>query len=90
MPEALYAIGSVIPHKDAAWRVIRIIHKSETLCEYEDGRAEPFIAVEAYVQLKSPAGEIDFVILQQEKRKYDGGASIIRGCEPVLWSGAPR
>jgi hypothetical protein len=88
MPEAIYGIGSIVPHKNEAWRVVRIITKSETLFEPEDGREPAYVAVESYVELKGADGMIDFVVLSQEKKKYEGGASIIKGLEPVLWVGA--
>jgi len=88
MSESTYVIGSVITHKGSAWRVVRIVGRSETLFEPEDGRTVAYVGVESYVQLKSVEGLIDFVVLTADKMAYDGPNSVIKGVEPIMWNGA--
>jgi hypothetical protein len=86
MSEQTYVLGGNVRRDNEIWRVVRIIEKSQTLFEPEDGTA-PYIQTESYVELKAGDGSIDFVILSQEKRAYEGEHSIIKGLEPVDWRG---
>lgn len=87
MSEATYAVGSLFPHKGEPWRVVRIITKSITLFEKEDGTQLPYIMVESYIELKSVTGLVDFIMLSQEREEYTGDVCIIKGIEPINWQG---
>jgi len=76
-------LGATIKYKDRAWRVVRIINKSHSLFEPEN--ASPYVLEEVYAELKSPEGDIDFLVIESEKRDYKGEDSPIKGLHPLPW-----
>ena len=76
-------LGSTVKYKDRAWRVVRIINKSHSLFEPEN--ASPYVLEEIYAELKSPEGDIDFLVIESEKREYKGEDSPIKGLHPLPW-----
>jgi hypothetical protein len=76
-------LGEVIKHENKPWRVVRIIEKSRTLFEPEQGEGAPFILEESYVELKGPEGDINFIVLAEEKQPYTGPSCPILGLSPV-------
>jgi hypothetical protein len=80
-----YPIGVVVVHKDEQYRVVRIIGQSTSL--FEDDK-QVYLQIESYVELKGADGSIDFVTLEMERKAYEGGPSIIKGLDPINWSGS--
>ena len=80
MPE--YPLGAIVTHKDEQYRVVRIIGQSTSLFESETGA---YVQIESYVELKGSDGSIDFVSLEMVRVPYEGGASVIKGLEPINW-----
>ena len=76
-------LGSTIKFKDRAWRVVRIINKSYALFEPES--APVYVLEEIYAELKSPEGDIDFLVIESEKREYKGDDSPIKGLHALPW-----
>ncbi len=75
-------LGDLIKHKGNPARVVRIVSRSLTLFEPEDGT--PYIMEESYVELKGSNGGIDFLMLTEERHTYDGPEHCpIRGLDPI-------
>lgn len=77
----LIELGNHIQHKNRTWRVVRIIHNSETL--FEPVLAEAYILSESYAELKAIDGDIDHISISFNKIPYSGIKSNIRALEPI-------
>ena len=76
-------LGDTVKHKDEPFRVIRIVEKSRTLFETDEG--ESYVVEESYVELKGGTGDIEFITLYRTRLSYEGAESLIKGQGPVLW-----
>ena len=77
-----YQIGSTLVQKDKTWRIVRVIIRDTTLFEDDTGA---YLVTESYLQLKSASGEIDHIVLESDKIKYDGAPCEIKGLDPITW-----
>jgi hypothetical protein len=79
-----YPIGHTIKHKEEDYRVVRIISHSVSLFEDKEG---VYLQTESYVELKSPIGLVDFVVLTCERELYNGPPSPIKALDPINFGG---
>ena len=73
-------LGDTISIKEYDHRAIRLV-KSSSLFDPDDG-SPPYILTELYWQTKTPKGEINFILVSEEKTIYEGPSSAIKGLSP--------
>jgi hypothetical protein len=77
-----YLFGQEVQHKEQTWLVVRVIEKSTSLFENEDGTLSK--VEESYAQLRNAKGEFDFVMFYERSEVFERH-SVVKGIPPVPW-----
>jgi hypothetical protein len=84
-------IGDTIAHKNAAWRVVRIVQSASLHEGMPDPSSNvahvnpPYVITETYFELRDVNGEVDFFVVASDKKDYEGEASNITPLPNLPW-----
>lgn len=67
-------LGKVTTYKEREWLVVRVVERSSTL--FELPKEGVFVIEESFVQLKDRDGNVEFIILLEERKPFEKQSQI--------------
>lgn len=75
-------LGANVTHQGDIWRVVRVVSDDLSLFESSEGA---FVIKDSYAMIKSPSGQLDFLVFATERTPYLGPTSGIKALESLPW-----